>query len=75
MPRNPNQTKEADRAKKVILQCLAEGMTVEQSCQVAGKTLKSYEYYRKSDDVFRSLADRTRLGAVEKNFAEETAKG
>jgi hypothetical protein len=71
----PNKTKEADKAKKVILQCMAEGMTVEQACQVAGKSIKSYEYYRKSDEVFRSLADRTRLGAVEKNFADQAALG
>ncbi len=73
--KNPNQTKDADKAKKVILQCMAEGMTVEQACQVAGKSIKSYEYYRKSDEVFRSLADRTRLGAVEKNFADQAALG
>jgi hypothetical protein len=70
----PNKTKEADRAKKVILQCMAEGMTVEQSCKVAGKSVKSYEYYRRTDLTFRSLADRTRLGVLEKNFTDSTAK-
>ncbi len=74
MVSNPNQTKEAERAKKVILQCIADGMTVEQSCKVAGKSIKTYEYYRRSDAVFKQLADRTRLGSLEKNFAEETAK-
>ncbi len=74
MVHNPNQTKEAERAKKVILQCIADGMTVEQSCKVAGKSIKTYEYYRRSDAVFKQLADRTRLGSLEKNFAEETAK-
>jgi hypothetical protein len=73
MVSNPNQTKEAERAKKVILQCIADGMTVEQSCKVAGKSIKTYEYYRRSDAVFKQLADRTRLGSLEKNFAEETA--
>jgi hypothetical protein len=48
-------------------------MTVEQSCKVAGKSIKTYEYYRRSDAVFKQLADRTRLGSLEKNFAEETA--
>ena len=74
MVHNPNQVKEAERAKKVILQCIADGMTVEQSCKVAGKSIKTYEYYRRSDAVFKQLADRTRLGSLEKNFAEETAK-
>jgi hypothetical protein len=48
-------------------------MTIEQSCKVAGKSIKTYEYYRRSDAVFKQLADRTRLGSLEKNFAEETA--
>jgi hypothetical protein len=74
MGATPKQKQESEKAKKVILQSLAEGMTVEQACRAAGRTLKSYEYYRK-DPVFKSLADRTRLGSVEKNFAEETAKG
>ena len=71
----PNKTKESDRAKRVILQCMAEGMTVEEACKLAGKSIKSYEYYRKSDDAFRSLADRTRLGSIEKNFADTAALG
>ena len=73
MPQNFNNMKEVDKAKKVILQSIAEGMTVEQACQVAGKSIKSYEYYRKSDPVFKSLADRTRLGSIEKNFADTAA--
>jgi hypothetical protein len=60
----------ADLAKKVILQCLAEGLTVEAACQAAGKSIKTYEYYRRSDLNFKNLADRTRLGAVNKKFAD-----
>ena len=60
----------ADLGKKVILECLAEGMTVEQACAVAGKSIKTYEYYRRSDAKFKSLSDRTRLGALNKNFSE-----
>ena len=71
----PNNSKNADKAKKVILQCLADGMTVEASVKVAGKSIKAYEYYRRTDAVFKQLADRTRLGAVEKNWADETALG
>ena len=71
----PNNSKNADKAKKVILQCLADGMTVEQSVKVAGRTIKAYEYYRRTDPVFKGLADRSRLGAVEKNFADASALG
>jgi hypothetical protein len=60
----------ADLAKKVILECLAEGMTVEQACATAGKSVKTYEYYRRSDTKFKSLSDRTRLGAINKNFSD-----
>jgi hypothetical protein len=60
----------ADLAKKVILECLAEGMTVEQACATAGKSIKTYEYYRRSDTKFKSLSDRTRLGAINKNFSD-----
>ena len=60
----------ADLAKKVILSCLAEGSTVEAACQAAGKSMKTYEYYRRSDPHFKSLADRTRLGAVNKKFQD-----
>lgn len=61
----------AELAKKVILECIAEGMTVEQACATAGKSIKTYEYYRRSDPKFKSLSDRTRLGAVNKNFSEQ----
>ena len=46
----------ADLAKRVILQCLAEGMTVEKACQQAGKSVKTYDYYRRSDKKFSDLA-------------------
>jgi hypothetical protein len=75
MVANPKKMQEADRAKKVILQMMAEGQTVEAACKLAGKSVKTYEYYRRSDSGFKSLADRTRLGSIEKNWAEETALG
>ena len=73
MVANLKKMQEADRAKKVILQSIAEGLTIEQACQVAGKSIKAYEYYRRSDPVFKSLADRTRLGSVDKTFADTQA--
>ena len=45
-------------------------MTVEKACIQAGKSIKSYEYYRASDKGFAALADRARLGAKTKNFQE-----
>ena len=71
---NPTRSKASEKAKKTILAAMAEGSTVEQACIVAGKSVKTYEYYRRSDPAFKSLADRTRLGSLEKNYTEEAAK-
>lgn len=63
----------ADIAKRIILASMAEGMTVEAACAAAGKSGKTYEYYRRSDKAFADKADRTRLGLKTKNFAEADA--
>jgi len=44
-------------------------MTVEQGCASAGKSIKTYEYYRRTDKVFADKMDRTRLGLRDKSFA------
>jgi len=62
--------KSSDLAKRVILQCLAEGMTVEKACAQAGKSDKTYHYYRTSDKNFAAMVDRARLGAKTKNFKD-----
>jgi hypothetical protein len=49
-------------------------MTVEQACKSAGKSLKTYEYYRRSDPVFKDRMDRTRLGLRGQSFIEEQTK-
>jgi hypothetical protein len=59
----------ADLAKRVILSSVAEGMTIEEACGVAGKSIKTYEYYRRTDKVFADKMDRTRLGLRSKSFA------
>ena len=59
----------ADIAKRIILGCVAEGMTIEQACASAGKSIKTYEYYRRTDKVFTDKVDRTRLGLKDKCFA------
>jgi len=59
----------ADIAKRIILGCVAEGMTIEQACASAGKSPKTYEYYRRTDKIFLDKVDRTRLGLKDKQFA------
>ena len=59
----------ADIAKRIILQCVADGMTIEQACASAGKSIKTYEYYRRTDKIFTDKVDRTRLGLKDKSFA------
>jgi hypothetical protein len=59
----------ADIAKRIILNSVAESMTIEQACGSAGKSIKTYEYYRRTDKIFADKVDRTRLGLRDKNFA------
>jgi len=59
----------ADIAKRIILKSVAEGLTVDSACKAAGKSIKTYEYYRRTDRAFADKMDRTRLGLREKNFA------
>ena len=59
----------ADIAKRIILGCVSEGMTIEQACSSAGKSMKTYEYYRRTDKIFTDKVDRTRLGLKDKQFA------
>ena len=58
----------ADIAKRVILRCVGEGLTIEQACASAGKSMKTYEYYRRTDKNFADKIDRTRLGLKDKTF-------
>jgi hypothetical protein len=44
-------------------------MTIEQACLSAGKSYKTYEYYRRTDKMFTDKVDRTRLGLKDKSFA------
>ena len=60
----------ADIAKRIILGCVAEGMTIEAACGSAGKSIKSYEYYRRTDKIFADKIDRTRLGLKDKQFQD-----
>ena len=59
----------ADIAKRIILGCVSEGMTIDAACASAGKSMKTYEYYRRTDKIFCDKVDRTRLGLKDKKFA------
>ena len=59
----------ADIAKRIILRCVAEGKTIELACGEAGKSMKTYDYYRRTDKQFADKVDRTRLGLKDKQFA------
>jgi hypothetical protein len=61
--------KSSDIAKRLILSGVAEGLTIEAATAAAGKSYKTYEYYRRTDKVFCDKMDRTRLGLKDKNFA------
>jgi hypothetical protein len=61
--------KSSDIAKRLILSGVAEGLTVEAATAAAGKSYKTYEYYRRTDKVFCDKMDRTRLGLKDKNYA------
>jgi hypothetical protein len=61
----------ADIAKRIILGCVAEGMTIDAACGSAGKSMKTYEYYRRTDKIFADKIDRTRLGLKDKQFQGE----
>jgi hypothetical protein len=61
--------KSSDIAKRVILSGVAEGMTIEAATAAAGKSYKTYEYYRRTDKNFCDKVDRTRLGLKDKNYA------
>jgi len=64
----------ADIAKRVIIASVADGMTIDQACAAAGRSMKTYEYYRRTDKVFVDRVDRTRLGLKNKNFTARDAK-
>jgi hypothetical protein len=48
------------KAKELMLRQIREGKTVEQACKFVGKTIKSYEAYRKNDAEFRRSVDMIR---------------
>ena len=56
----------ADIAKRIILGCVAEGMTIEAACASAGKSIKTYEYYRRTDKILQTRLTEHALGLKDK---------
>ena len=49
-----------EKAKEFIVQLISQGHSVEDSCKAAGKSVKSYEYYRASDAQFKQAIELAR---------------
>jgi hypothetical protein len=49
-----------EKAKEFIIQLISQGHSVEDSCKAAGKSVKSYEYYRASDADFKQAIELAR---------------
>ena len=47
-------------AKQIIIELIQGGSTVEAACKGAGKSIKSYEYYRSTDSQFKDAIDLVR---------------
>jgi len=55
-----SQTKNADAIKKQIIEFLMEGYSVQKAMDAVGRSVKTYEYYRKTDETFRTQIDKVR---------------
>jgi hypothetical protein len=49
-----------EAVKKQILDFLAKGYTVQKACDAVSRSVKSYEYYRRTDPQFAAAVDRLR---------------
>ena len=56
----PGAKRSAADAKRIIVELIQSGQTVENACKQAGKSVKSYEYYRATDPQFKEAIDLTR---------------
>ena len=53
-------TAKADAIKKQIIEFLMEGMSVQKAMDSVGRSVKTYEYYRKTDPTFATQIDKVR---------------
>lgn len=66
-PRNRQVSKKSTQEnKQIILATVRMGQTIEEGCRQAGRSRKTYEYYRKTDPDFRDLIDRALRDRVER---------
>lgn len=63
--RGPSKRARAERpvedTKRLILEQIQAGHTVARACEIAGRSVKSYEAYRRNDPVFAAAVDRLRV--------------
>lgn len=57
---NAVQIARAKQVKKQLLEYLMEGYSVQAACDAVGRSPKTYEYYRKTDEEFRLGVERIR---------------
>lgn len=59
------RSRPTDDTKRIILEQIMAGHTVAMACQIAGRSVQSYEAYRKNDPAFRAAVDRIRSEKAE----------
>lgn len=65
-PRDRRVSKVATKdLKAIILATVRMGQTIEEGCRQAGRSRKTYEYYRRTDPDFRDLIDRALQARIE----------
>lgn len=55
------RSRPVDETKRIILEQIYAGHTVVKACEIAGRSMASYESYRREDPDFRAAVDRLRL--------------
>jgi hypothetical protein len=50
----------SDAVKKQIIDFLMQGYSVQKACDAVGRSIKTYEYYRKTDPDFALAIDKIR---------------
>lgn len=57
---NQAQIARSKQVKKQIIEYLMEGYSVQKACDAVGRSVKTYEYYRKTDEEFRLAVEKVR---------------
>ncbi len=59
------RSRPVDETKRIILEQIRAGQTVARACDVAGRSVQSYEAYRREDPAFRAAIDRLRQDRID----------